>query len=325
MSKLVKITRKIPEVGIKMLKKAGFVVEIFKEPRPMSRDELLRFVKGAEALIPLLYDKIDASVMDSAGRNLKIVANFAVGFDNIDLKAAEQRKIFVTNTPHPAISDAVAEHTFALMNNLARRICESDRYTRAGKYRAWDPDLMLGESLEGKTLGIIGLGRIGSEVARHASRGFGMKVLYHDIRRNEEFEATYAAKFEEKVEDLIPKSDFVTLHVPLLPSTFHLMDERRLKLMKKTAFLINTSRGPVVDEKALVKALQKKIIAGAGLDVFEFEPDISPELLTMENVVLTPHTASATIEAREGMSVVAAENVIAALTGKEPPNLVSGV
>jgi glyoxylate reductase len=322
MAKLIKITRKIPDVGIRLLKAKGYQVEIFQKPRPMSRDELLKFVKNAHAVVTLLYDKVDSTVLDAAGKQLKIVANYAVGFDNLDLRAAAERKIFVTNAPHPTISDAVAEHTFALMNNLARRISESDRFVRAGKYKAWDPDLMLGESLEGKVIGIVGLGRIGSEVARHASRGFGMKVLYNDVRRNEEFEATYAAKFEERLEDLLPKSDFVTIHVPLLPSTQHLMNKDRFKLMKKSAYFINTSRGPVVDEKALVEALQKKLIAGAGLDVYEFEPNISPQLLSMENVVLTPHTASATIEAREAMSLVTAQNIIAAFEGRMPPNIV---
>jgi len=322
MAKLVAITRRIPKNGLKMLEDAGFELKIFQEHRVMTRDELLKFVKGSDAIVSLLYDKVDASVLDAAGSGLKIVANYAVGFDNVDLKAAEERGIFVTNAPHPSVSDAVAEHTFALMVNLARRIDESDRYTRSGKYKAWDPDLMLGESMEGKTVGIVGLGRIGSEVARHASRGFGMKVLYNDIKRNEEFEATYAAKFEEKIENLLPKADFVTLHVPLLPSTQHLMNKERFKLMRKTAYLINTSRGPVVDEAALIDALQKKLIAGAGLDVYEFEPNIAPELMAMENVVLTPHTASATIEAREAMSEVAATNVIAALKGKEPPNAI---
>jgi len=323
MAKLVKVTHKIPENGVKMLKDAGFDVEVFPEAQPMSHADLLKFVKGADALISLLFDKIDSAVLDAAGSQLKIVANYAVGFDNVDLQAASERKIFVTNTPHPTISDAVAEHTFALMNNLARRIDESDRFVRAGKYKGFDPDLMLGESLEGKIVGIVGLGRIGSEVARHASGGFGMKVLYNDIKRNEEFEATYAAKFEEKIEDLLPKADFVTLHVPLLPATQHLMNKDRFKLMKKSAFLINTSRGPVVEEAALVWALQKKLIAGAGLDVYEFEPKIAKELLAKENVILTPHTASATVEAREAMAEVAAANVIAALKGETPENIIN--
>jgi lactate dehydrogenase-like 2-hydroxyacid dehydrogenase len=208
-----------------------------------------------------------------------------------------------------------------LITAVCRRIPESDRFVRAGKYHAWEPMLMLGMELKGKTLGIIGLGRIGAGVAERASRGMGMKVMYNDVRKSEEFEKAFGAEYAA-LDDLLAKADVVTIHVPLLPATRHLIDGRRLSLMKKTAYLINTSRGPIIDEQALVEALKKGTIAGAALDVFENEPKLAPGLAKVENVVLTPHTASATFEARSAMSSLAAQAIIDVLRGRTPKNVV---
>lgn len=321
------VTRKIPEVGIKMLKEKGFSVEVYGPDEVIPRSVLLKKVAGVDALLSLLTDKIDGEVLDAAGANLKIVANYAVGFDNIDLVAAKKRGVLVSNTPGQEITESVAEHTFMLMLALARRLVESDNFTRAGKYRGWEPLLLLGADVHDKTLGIVGLGRIGFAVADRAVKGFRMKVLYSDVKRNEQFEKEYGGVYLP-LEDLLKQADFITLHVPLLPSTRHLMGAKQFKLMKPSAFLVNTARGPVVDEKALLQALVAKRLAGAALDVFECEPaiDCDPtdhlELKKMPNVILTPHTASATIETRGAMARLAAENIIAALEGKEPPNLV---
>ncbi len=317
------ITRPIPDEGIKMLRNAGHTLDLSKKDEVMSRKDLLKRVKGVDALLSLLNDRIDEEVFRAAGPNLKIVANYAVGFDNVDLKAAKARNIIVTNTPAPEVSETVAEHTFALMMTLAHRIAESDAYARAEKYKGWGPNLMLGTDVYGKTLGIVGLGRIGEAVAERAVHGFKMKCVYADLKPNKDFEKRFKAK-RLPMEKLLATADFVTLHVPLLPSTRHLMSTKQFALMKKTAFVINTARGPVVDEKALLKALKAKKIAGAALDVFECEPAIDCdltdklELKAFPNVVLTPHTASATIEARQAMSKFAARNILAVLAGKKP-------
>ena len=316
--KKVFVTRVIPKKGIQLLRK-HFLVKVYSKDQDIPKKELLKEVKQCDALLSLLTEKVDAEVLN-ANPKLKVVSNYAVGYDNIDVKAATAKGIPVCNTPG-VLENAVAEHTFALMLALSKRIVEADRFTRAGKYKRWEPMLLLGTELEGKTIGIIGLGRIGAGVAERARNGMGVKVLYHDIKRNKEFEKKYQAKFVSKSE-LLKKSDFVSLHVPLLPSTRHLIGAKELAMMKKTAYLINTSRGPVVDEKALVEALQKKHIAGAGLDVYEHEPKLTPGLTKLKNVVLTPHTASATEETRAKMAEVAAQNIIEALEGRVPPNLI---
>jgi glyoxylate reductase len=322
------ITRLIPEPGIKMLQEKGYEVKIYPEDNIIPRKELLKNVSGIDALLCILTEKIDAEVMDTAGPQLKIIANYAVGFDNIDLKAAAERKIFVTNTPCSEVAEAVAEHTFALMIALARRIPEADRFSKLEKYKGWSPTLFLGTDLYKKTLGIVGLGRIGFAVAQRAVKGFQMKVLYTDPKPNPQFEKEYNGKRVD-LHTLLEESDFISLHVPLLPSTYHLISTPEFACMKKTAFLINTARGPIVDEKALLRALETKRIAGAALDVFECEPAIDCdirdklELKKYDNVILTPHIASATIEARQAMSRTAAENIIAVLEGKMPPNLVN--
>jgi glyoxylate reductase len=290
------------------------------EERVLSRTELLAKIKGCDAILSLLTDKIDSEVLDAAGPQLKVVANMAVGFDNIDLAAVTARGVMATNTPG-VLTDATADHAWALLFAVARRIPESEKFLRAGKFKSWGPLLFLGGDITGRTLGIIGAGRIGHAVAMK-SRGFNMRVLYADEFPNPKIEQEIGAR-KVRVEELLRESDFVSVHVPLLPSTQHLINAASLQLMKKTAYLINTSRGPVVDEAALAEALKNGVIAGAALDVFENEPLVHPELLKLDNVVLTPHTASATIETRSKMATMAAENLIAGLAGQKPPNLVN--
>jgi glyoxylate reductase len=317
------VTRPIPQIGIDMLKAKGFDVVINEkaEGRAATKEEILEGVKGADAVLSILTDKIDGEVMEAGKGTLKIVANYAVGFDNIDLEAAKSHNLMVTNTPG-VLTDTVAEHTFALLLSIAHRISEADRYTRAGRYHAWGPNLLLGTDMSGKTLGVVGLGRIGSRVAHHAVKGFGMKVLYTDPKPNAEFEKEYSAQYVEKLDDMLPHCDFVSIHVPLLDSTRHLINEGRLKIMKRSAYIVNTSRGPIVDEKALAKALAEGTIRGAALDVFEFEPEVVPELKALDSVILTPHIASATEETRNKMAEMAAQNIIDGLEGRTPANLV---
>lgn len=319
------ITRQIPDRGINMLKEKGYGVEINPEDLVLSKEELIvALEKGKyDAVLCDLDDKITAEILDAAKANgVKIFANYAVGYDNFDVKAAYSRGIMMTNTPG-ALTNTVAEHAFGLLLSITRRIPEADRYTRAGKFKSWGPTLFLGEDISGKTLGVVGLGRIGSRVAYHAVKGFEMRVLYYDIRRSEEFEKEYGAEFRENPDDVFKEADFISIHVPLLPTTKHLVDARRLSLMKKTAYLVNTSRGPIVDEGALAEALKNGIIKGAALDVFENEPVLAPGLVELENAVLTPHIASATEETRQAMSEMAAKNIIEALEGKTPSNLIN--
>ena len=318
------ITRKIPSRGIELLSAKGYTVAMNPEERALDKIELVTLLKADryDAVLCLLTDHIDAEVLDVAkASGVKIFANYAVGFDNVDVKAASERGIMVTNTPE-VLTQTVAEHTFALMLAIAHLISESDRFSRAGTYKGWAPELLLGTDVSGKVLGIVGLGRIGSRVAHHAAKGFDMKVLYHDLTRNEQFEKEFGAGYREKLENLLAEADFVSLHIPLVPNTYHLMNAERLRLMKPTAYLINTSRGPIVDEAALRDALKAGTIRGAAIDVWEREPELTPGLAELENIILTPHTASATEETRQKMGEVAAQNIIAALGGGQPPNLV---
>lgn len=319
----VYITRDIPVSGINKLKEKGYKVEINPDDRVLSKAELISAIKekNFNALLCLLTDKIDKKVIEAAGPQLKIIANFAVGFDNIDIKAAKEKGIFVTNTPE-VLTNTVAEHTFALMLAISRRIVEADKFSRSGKFKGWEPALFLGNDLSGKIIGIVGLGRIGSRLAYQAVRGFDAKIIYHDIKRNEDFEKELGAVYKEKLDDLLKEADYISLHIPLLPSTHYLINEEKLKQMKPTAYLINTSRGPIIDEKALAQVLKNKTIRGAALDVFENEPQITTELKELDNVILTPHIASATVETRSKMVELAAENIIAGLEGKTPPNLI---
>lgn len=315
------VTRPIPEVGIAMLEKQGFEVVMNPHDKVLSTEELKKAVIGFDAILSLLTDKINDSVLAAAGPQLRIVANYAVGFDNIDLQAAKNRNIFVTNTPD-VLNRAVAEHTWALILSVARKVVQSDQFTREGKYRQWEPQSFLGHELEGQTLGIIGAGRIGFKVAEIGKLGFKMNIIYNDVKPNPKFEKNFQAHYGG-IEYVLSNADVVSLHVPLLPSTRHLINGHRLQTMKKTAILVNTSRGPIIDEIALVSALKDKKIFGAGMDVFENEPELAPDLVKLDNVVLTPHIASATTKARNDMSKIAAENIIDVLAGKTPQNAVT--
>jgi glyoxylate reductase len=319
--KSVFVTRRIPEAGIVRLREAGVDVVVSEKDGVLTHEELVAALRKRpyDAVISLLTDKISVDVLDAVP-TAKIFANCAVGFDNIDVNAAHARGVVVTNTPG-VLTEAVAEHTIALMLAVARRIPEADRFTRAGKYTGWAPEMLLGMELKGKTLGLVGAGRIGYEVARMAT-AFGMRIVYSDVSRNTALEETYGATYATDADDVLRQADVVSLHVPLLPTTQHLMNAERLALMKPTAYLINTSRGPIVDEVALVDALRKGAIRGAALDVFESEPALAAGLIELDNVVITPHIASATTEARDAMSMLAAENVLAVFDEHIPPNIV---
>lgn len=314
MAKVV-VTRKIPGNGIKMLQDAGFEVVVSPHDRPLERQELLNFIQGADGILGQLNDKVDEEYLNAAGPQLKIVANFAVGTDNLDLPALSSHNVVGTNTPD-VLTEAVAEHTFALIMTITRRIVEADKLARS-ESSSFGPEVLLGMELKGKILGILGLGRIGSRVAE-IGKSMGMNVIYYDVKQNADFETKVGAGFKATPEELLSTSDVVSIHVPLLDSTRHLMNAERLKMMKSTAYLINTSRGPVVDENALVEALRNGTIKGAALDVGETEPKWAPGLIDLPNVVLTPHIASATLEARSQMGELAAKNIIAVLSGQPP-------
>jgi len=313
------ITRQILQPAIDLLKKNIEVVDVFQENRDLTPEELLAQVMERDAILTMLTDTIDDTVLEQA-KNLKIIANHAVGYNNIDLEAASKRGIFVTNTPG-VLTDATADFAWGLLFAVSRRITESDAFIRQKRFDGWAPMLFLGGDLTGKTLGIIGAGRVGTAMAKR-SVGFGMKVMYHSPHVNKTLEKELAAQ-KASLETILKKADYISIHVPLTPYTKHLIGKKELDLMKPTAYLINTSRGAVVHEAALVKALEEKNIAGAGLDVFEKEPVIHSGLLQLSNVVMTPHIASATVETRTQMALMAAENILAALKGKKPPNLVN--
>lgn len=313
------VTRRIPQVGLDLLQKEC-EVKVNPHERVLTRQELIDGVKEADGLLCLLTDTIDKEVMD-ANPKLKIISNYAVGYNNIDVEEATRRGIMVTNTPG-VLTDTTADLTWAILMCVARRIVEADRFTRQGKFKQWSPMLFLGSDVHHSTLGIVGFGRIGRAVARRA-RGFEMKVLYTDVKRApEKVEEELEAKFVF-LDELLSSSDFVSLHAPLLPTTYHLIGEKELRRMKRTAFLINAARGPLVDEKALVRALKEGWIAGAALDVYENEPELTPGLAELDNVVLVPHIGSASTATREKMATMAATNLLAGLKGEVPPNLVN--
>lgn len=317
----VYVTRQLFPKAIQILEEIA-EVEVFEgENKPISRDLLLKKARGVDGIISLLTDRIDAELMDQA-ENLKVLSNYAVGYNNIEVDEATKRGIRVTNTPG-VLTDTTADCAFTLMMAIARRIVEADRYIRDGKWmHAWGPKMFIGGDIYGKTLGIVGMGRIGSAMVPRA-RGFNMEVVYYDCARNPEKERELNIKCRT-LEELLQSSDFVSLHVPLTPETHHMIDEERLHMMKPTAYLVNTSRGPVVDEKALYKALKDGWIAGAALDVHEKEPtDPDNPLLNLDNIIVTPHIASASVEIRTKMAVIAATNCVAVLRGEEPPNLVN--
>ncbi len=316
----VYVSRPIPEPGLELLR-ASCDVEVKPTDELVPREELLEKVKGRDALLCLLTEEIDAEIIE-AGAELKIIANYAVGYNNVDVETATKSGIWVSNTPG-VLTNTTADMAWALMFAVGRRIPEADRFTRAGKYKGWSATMLLGGDIYGKTLGIIGVGRIGAAVAMR-SVGFNMRVLYSDVRSNKELEREVGAE-KVDMDTLLKESDFVSVHVPLMPETKRLIGRRSLAMMKSTAYLINTSRGPVVHEAALAEALKNGVIAGAGLDVYEYEPEINPDLRKLDNVVLTPHTASGSVETRSKMATMAAENILAALDGKTPPNAVNRI
>jgi len=317
--KNVYVTRMLPAQNMADLRE-HFDVEVNPDDRALSKRELKEKVKGRDALISLLTDTIDGEVLDAAGPQLKIVANYAVGFNNLDLAAATKRGVILTNTPG-VLDAATATLTFTLLLAMARRIPEADKFVRDGKWKGWAPTFFIGLDVDQKTLGVAGLGRIGQNVARKA-KAFDMKVIYSDLARNESFEQETGATFVDK-ETLLRDSDFLSLHVALTPETRHYIGAKELKLMKKTAVLINASRGPVVDEQALVRALREKQIWGAGLDVYENEPELAAGLAELDNVVIVPHIASGTLETRIKMGNIAVGNVIKVLGGQPPETCVN--
>jgi len=316
----VYVTREMPERGLRVIKE-NFDAEVWPEYAPPPKKVIVEKAAKVDALATLLSDKIDAEVFDAAPK-LRIVAQMAVGFDNIDLAEATKRGIYVTNTPG-VLTETTADFAFALLLAVARRVAEADKYVRTGQWKVgWHSMMLQGRDVYGATLGIVGLGRIGCSIAKRA-KGFDMKVLYNDVVRRPDFEKEYGIEFVD-VNYLFKNADFITVNVPLIKETYHLVDEKKLKLMKKTAYIINNARGPVVDEKALYKALKEGWIAGAGLDVFEQEPaSMDNPLLKLDNIVVAPHISSASYETRSRMAEMTAENLVAFFEGKTPPNLVN--
>jgi glyoxylate reductase len=308
----VLVTREIPEAGLYLLE--DFAVSVLFE-RPPERGELLEAIRGMDGVISTATEKIDGEVLDAAGDDLKVVANMAVGYDNIDVRAARERGVVVTNTPG-VLDETTADVAFMLMLAAARRLGEGERLLRAGKWEWWGPKQLRGLDVWGKKLGILGLGRIGQAVARRA-KGFGMEILYHNRSRNGSAEKELGARYLE-LRDLLSESDFISIHTPLTDETRHLIGTEELESMKPGAVLVNSSRGPVVDEGALADALENGRIFAAGLDVYEEEPKVHPKLLELENVVLAPHIGSASIETRDKMATLAAENLRAVLRGEQP-------
>jgi glyoxylate reductase len=319
MSKRVLVARELPGAAMRVLSECA-EVDVHRQETPLTKAELMGRLGDKQALVCQLTQTVDAEVL-KAGKKLRVVANVAVGFDNIDVAAATEGGIAVTNTPG-VLDETTADFAWTLLLAVARRVVEADRFARRGEWKGWDLLMMLGSDVHGKTLGVIGFGRIGQRVAQRA-QGFAMRVLYHDAAQApEDRERELKVEWAEK-ERLLRESDFVSLHVPLAAETRRLVSTQELGWMKPTAYLVNTSRGPVVDESALVQALQEKRIAGAALDVFEEEPEIHPGLVGLSNVVLAPHIASASVETRTRMAMMAAENVVAVLSGERPPNLVN--
>ncbi len=306
------VTRPVPDEALALLRPRAEIAVGPAEPPLPSPDEMRAMVRDADVLYTLPGSRVDADVIAAAPK-LRMIATLATGYDSIDMDAARKRGIPVTYAPG-ILDETTADGAFALLLATARRTGEAERYLRAGRFRGWTPFMFLGHDVHHATLGIVGMGRIGQQVARRA-KGFEMRVLYHDERRNERAERDLGVAYLP-LEELLRQADFVSLHVPLLPSTRHLIDAKALRTMKRTAVLINTSRGPVVDEHALAEALRDRVIAAAGLDVYEREPHVEPLLLELENVVLLPHVASASEQTRVRMAVRAAENILAFMDGK---------
>jgi len=316
---LIYITSEIPEKGLEILKKE-FKIKSNNSGKSLSKNELISEAKKADAILPLLSDEIDSKVMDEL-ENLKVIANYAVGYNNIDVKAATKRNIIVTNTPD-VLTETTADLTWGLLLAVARRIVETDKILRNGKFEGWAPKLLLGNEVNHKTLGIIGLGRIGKAVAKRA-QGFNMKVLYNKRNRlDEKKEESLNVEYRE-FEKILKEADYISINTPLNESTYHLFSTKEFYLMKDDSILINTGRGPIINEKELVKALKNKEIGGAGLDVYENEPEVEEGLLKFENVVLTPHIGSATYRARNKMAELAAKGAIAGYKRENVPNIVN--
>ena len=314
------VSREIPERGLKKIKEY-FEAEIWTNPAPPPKQIILQKVRDVDALATILTDQIDSEVFDAAPK-LKMVAQYAVGYDNIDVKEATKRGIYVTNTPG-VLTETTADFAWALLMAVARKVVKADKCVRSGRWEvSWHPTMLMGRDVHGATLGIIGLGRIGAAVAKRAT-GFNMRVLYYDMVRRSELEKKLGTEYVD-LHVLLRESDFVSVHVPLTEKTYHMLGEEQFNLMKETAYLINNSRGSVLDEKALYKALKEGRIAGAGLDVFEQEPTPKDNpLLKLDNVVVAPHISSASHETRSRMAEMVAENLIAYFEGKAPPNLVN--
>ncbi len=311
------VTRRIPENGLVLLKR-HFTVDLNKLDRDLNQRELLKKLDGAFGVVAMLSNRFDRDVISEL-KTVRVISDFAVGYNNVDVKAATEKGIVVTNTPG-VLTEATADIAFGLLLATARRIVEGDRLVRARKFRGWTPMLLLGHEVSGKTIGIVGAGRIGTAVASRA-KGFGMKVLYHSRRASRQMESVGGTFVT--LEQLLSESDFVSLNVPLNNESRGMIGKRELGMMKPTAILVNTARGEVVDEAALISVLKRKKIAGAGVDVYVNEPKVNPEFLKLENVVLAPHLGSATIETRARMSELAALNAIAVLKGERPPAIVN--
>jgi glyoxylate reductase len=311
------ITYKIPDEGLKLLN--DFNLDINYGPGFLTRSELIRKFEDADAAVTMLSDRIDREVFENA-KKLKIIANYAVGYNNIDIETAKSRGIFVTNTPG-ILTEATADLTFALLLSLSRRIVEADSFVREGKFDGWKPELFLGTQVHGKTIGIVGMGRIGQAVAKRAC-GFSMKVLYHNRRRlDKDIEKKFDAHYVD-LADLMKNSDFISIHTPLTNETRHMINKEMLDLMKPASYILNMARGPIIDEKYLVGLLVNNKIAGAGFDVYENEPEVPTELMKLKNVVLLPHIGTASKETRSAMAVMACKNILEVLSGKLPDNLV---
>lgn len=315
----VYVTRRLPQKALDMIS-TECDMQVNPHDRVLTREELENAVKGIDGLLCLLTDSIDAELLD-INPDLNVIANYAVGYNNIDVKACTMRGISVSNTPG-VLTDTTADFAWTLLMATARRVVEADKFTRAGKYKGWGPMMFLGGDIYGKTLGVIGMGRIGQAFVKRAC-GFNMKIIYYDAFRKSEREERELGIEYRPLEELLKEADFVSIHVPLIPETKHLISKEEFKIMKNTAYLINTARGPIVDERALVKGLKDGEIAGAGIDVYEDEPEMAPGLAELDNVIIAPHIASASIETRTKMAIMAAENLLAGLNGKNMPNLVN--
>jgi glyoxylate reductase len=317
---LVVVTRKLPDV-IETRMMELFDVRLNLEDRPLTQTQLADMLRVAEVVVPTVTDRIDAAVLSQAGPQLKLIANFGTGVDNIDLKTARQRNIVVTNTPG-VLTEDTADMTMALILAVPRRLAEGERLIRSGQWQGWGPTSMLGHRIWGKRLGIIGMGRIGSAVARRA-RGFGLAIHYHNRRRvHPDLERELEATYWESLDQMLARMDIISINCPHTPATYHLLSARRLQLLQKHTYIVNTSRGEVVDEAALTRMLDKRQIAGAGLDVFEHEPAVNPKLLKLDNVVLLPHMGSATLEGRIDMGEKVIINIKTFADGHKPPDRV---